>query len=136
MPLNEFYCHHSWGGFQRSYLQWRDLRPAGCRASQISGPAASHETGLASGANGNGPKSPRGSRLEDRTRRGDLENTAELSRIYSAIARRAWHSKARLRENAQWLVSDRSVCYLASGRPVVMEDTGLAGTIPIGDGML
>jgi hypothetical protein len=32
--------------------------------------------------------------------------------------------------------SDRSVCYLASGRPVVIEDTKLASTIPVGDGLL
>jgi hypothetical protein len=32
--------------------------------------------------------------------------------------------------------SDRSVCYLASGRPVIAEDTGLAGLYPIGDGLL
>jgi hypothetical protein len=33
-------------------------------------------------------------------------------------------------------VSDRSVCYLASGRPVVIEDTGIAATIPIGLGLV
>jgi hypothetical protein len=32
--------------------------------------------------------------------------------------------------------SDRSVCYLATGRPVVMLDTGLAGHLPLGDGLL
>jgi hypothetical protein len=32
--------------------------------------------------------------------------------------------------------SDRSVCYLASGRPVVMEDTGLADWLPVGQGVL
>jgi len=32
--------------------------------------------------------------------------------------------------------SDRSVCYLASGRPVVIEDTGLADWLPIGEGLL
>jgi hypothetical protein len=32
--------------------------------------------------------------------------------------------------------SDRSVCYLASGRPVVMEDTGLADWLPAGQGLL
>ncbi len=32
--------------------------------------------------------------------------------------------------------SDRSACYLASGRPVVAEDTGLAGLYPLGDGLL
>jgi hypothetical protein len=32
--------------------------------------------------------------------------------------------------------SDRSVCYLASGRPVVMADTGLADWVPVGEGLL
>jgi hypothetical protein len=34
-----------------------------------------------------------------------------------------------------WL-SDRSACYLASGRPVVAHDTGLAGVLPLGDGLM
>jgi hypothetical protein len=32
--------------------------------------------------------------------------------------------------------SDRSACYLASGRPVLAQDTGLEGVIPSGDGLL
>ena len=32
--------------------------------------------------------------------------------------------------------SDRSVCYLASGRPVAIEDTGLADWLPTGKGLL
>jgi hypothetical protein len=32
--------------------------------------------------------------------------------------------------------SDRSVCYLASGRPVLIEDTGLADWLPLGDGLI
>lgn len=32
--------------------------------------------------------------------------------------------------------SDRSVCYLASGRPVVIEDTGLTDWLPVGEGLL
>jgi len=32
--------------------------------------------------------------------------------------------------------SDRSACYLASGRPVIAQDTGLAGLYPLGDGLL
>jgi hypothetical protein len=32
--------------------------------------------------------------------------------------------------------SDRSVCYLASGRPVVAQDTGFAEHLPVGDGLL
>ena len=32
--------------------------------------------------------------------------------------------------------SCRSACYLASGRPVVVQDTGFGGTIPVGSGIL
>ena len=31
-------------------------------------------------------------------------------------------------------VSDRTVCYLASGRPVLIEDTGLGACLPLGEG--
>ena len=33
-------------------------------------------------------------------------------------------------------VSDRSICYLASGRPVLAQDTGLGGLLPTGEGLL
>jgi hypothetical protein len=32
--------------------------------------------------------------------------------------------------------SDRSACYLASGRPVVVQDTGFGEVIPVGEGLL
>ena len=32
--------------------------------------------------------------------------------------------------------SDRSACYLASGRPVVAQDTGIAAFVPVGEGLL
>ena len=32
--------------------------------------------------------------------------------------------------------SDRSVCYLASGRPVLIADTGLGDWLPLGEGLL
>jgi hypothetical protein len=32
--------------------------------------------------------------------------------------------------------SDRSICYLASGRPVLAQDTGLGDLLPVGDGLL
>lgn len=32
--------------------------------------------------------------------------------------------------------SDRSACYLASGRPVIVQDTGLDGLYPVGEGLL
>ena len=32
--------------------------------------------------------------------------------------------------------SERSICYLATGRPVLAQDTGLAGLYPVGEGLL
>jgi hypothetical protein len=32
--------------------------------------------------------------------------------------------------------SERSACYLAAGRPVVVQDTGFAGVLPVGEGIL
>jgi hypothetical protein len=32
--------------------------------------------------------------------------------------------------------SDRSACYLASGKPVLAQDTGFGGTLPVGEGLL
>jgi hypothetical protein len=40
-----------------------------------------------------------------------------------------------VRSRSGWF-SDRSICYLASGRPVVAQDTGLAGHYPTGEGLL
>ncbi len=34
-----------------------------------------------------------------------------------------------------WL-SDRTICYLASGRPAIVQDTGLTGLLPLGRGLL
>ena len=33
-------------------------------------------------------------------------------------------------------ISDRTICYLASGRPVVAQDTGITEVLPTGDGLL
>src|SRR5206468_3182598 len=40
-----------------------------------------------------------------------------------------------VRSRGGWF-SDRSVCYLASGRPVLAQDTGLAELYPIREGLL
>jgi len=39
-----------------------------------------------------------------------------------------------IRLRSGWF-SDRSACYLASGRPVVTQDTGFACTLPVGEGL-
>ncbi len=33
-------------------------------------------------------------------------------------------------------VSDRTVCYLAAGRPAIVQDTGIAAHLPVGEGLL
>jgi hypothetical protein len=40
-----------------------------------------------------------------------------------------------VQSNSGWF-SDRSACYLASGRPVLAQDTGLIGHLPLGQGLL
>lgn len=40
-----------------------------------------------------------------------------------------------VRSRSGWF-SDRSACYLASGRPVVAQDTGFGVALPVGDGLL
>lgn len=40
-----------------------------------------------------------------------------------------------VQSNSGWF-SDRSICYLASGRPVLAQDTGLRGRYPLGEGLL
>jgi hypothetical protein len=40
-----------------------------------------------------------------------------------------------VRSRCGWF-SDRSACYLASGRPVIAQDTGYAGNLPVGTGLL
>lgn len=40
-----------------------------------------------------------------------------------------------VRSRSGWF-SDRSACYLASGRPVVAQDTGFGRTLPVGEGLL
>lgn len=42
---------------------------------------------------------------------------------------------AYVKTNSGWF-SDRSVCYLAAGRPVIMQDTGFSTWLPTGEGVL
>jgi hypothetical protein len=44
-------------------------------------------------------------------------------------------AKAQYTELGTGWFSDRSVCYLAAGRPVITEDTGFARNLPCGDGL-
>jgi hypothetical protein len=68
-----------------------------------------------------------------------------LSRVGSvgAYKRYIWASRAEFacvkpvyRELRTGWFSDRSVAYLSSGRPVIIEDTGFSDVLPVGEGIL
>ncbi|HKP53134.1 MAG TPA: glycosyltransferase family 1 protein [Chloroflexia bacterium] len=64
--------------------------------------------------------------------------TPELYRDFIQRGSRAEFGVAKhgyVRMKGGWF-SDRSACYLASGRPVLIEDTGLADWLPLGEGIL
>ena len=52
---------------------------------------------------------------------GDLKLLGKAARLYAA-GRTGWFS-------------DRSACYLAAGRPVIMQDTGIGRYLPTGTGV-
>src|SRR5215210_1695158 len=59
---------------------------------------------------------------------------------YGSFVRGSWAeigvAKSGYVASACGWFSDRSVCYLASGRPVLAQDTGFAADLPTGDGLL
>jgi hypothetical protein len=57
-------------------------------------------------------------------------NFVQGSLLELGIAKRGY-----VTSNSGWF-SDRSVCYLASGRPVVAQDTGFSAWLPTGEGLL
>jgi glycosyltransferase involved in cell wall biosynthesis len=64
---------------------------------------------------------------------GDLDKY----RAYISSSRAEWTVAKNLYVRGQtgWF-SERSACYLATGKPVVTQDTGLAGVIPTGEGLV
>ncbi len=40
-----------------------------------------------------------------------------------------------MKSHSGWF-SDRSVCYLAAGRPVILQDTGFSHWLPTGEGLM
>jgi hypothetical protein len=60
----------------------------------------------------------------------DYESFIRSSRAEFGIAKHGY-----VKSRGGWF-SDRTVCYLASGRPVLLQDTGLSGCLPIGAGIL
>jgi hypothetical protein len=68
-----------------------------------------------------------------------LELSMDFLRYQSYITRSAGEfSVAKdqvVRPRTGWF-SDRSVCYLAAGRPVIVQDTGIGRVVPTGEGLL
>jgi hypothetical protein len=54
----------------------------------------------------------------------------ESSRAEWSVAKNAY-----VQARSGWF-SERSACYLAAGRPVVVQDTGFSATLPVGEGVL
>jgi hypothetical protein len=65
-----------------------------------------------------------------------VAGTAETFRAYVQASRGEFScaKPAYVRTRPGW-ISDRTVCYLASGRPCVVEDTGLASHLPASPGL-
>lgn len=55
--------------------------------------------------------------------------------VQSSLAEFMVAKNMYVRANSGWF-SDRSICFLASGRPVLAQDTGLAGLYPLGEGLI
>jgi hypothetical protein len=68
-----------------------------------------------------------------------FEAVGDLDRYrgYIATSKGEWTVAKNLYVRGQvgWF-SERSACYLAAGKPVVTQDTGLEGALPTGDGLL
>ena len=60
----------------------------------------------------------------------DYQRFIQDSRAEFSVAKHGYVSS-----RSGWF-SDRSVCYLASGRPVLVQDTGLSDCLPVGSGIL
>jgi hypothetical protein len=67
----------------------------------------------------------------------EVSSTPEAYRSYLQASRGELTcvKPAYVRQQTAW-ISDRSLCYLASGKPVVMQDTGRSSFLPTGEGLL
>ena len=61
----------------------------------------------------------------------------ESYRRYIQTSRGEWSvaKNAYVRGRSGWF-SERSACYLAAGRPVILQDTGFSAVLPVGEGIL
>ena len=58
-------------------------------------------------------------------------------RAYIESSKAEWSvaKNAYVQGRSGWF-SERSACYLAAGRPVVVQDTGFSAALPVGEGLL
>ena len=70
----------------------------------------------------------------------DPDAVAATPDAYASFVRGSWAefglAKSGYATSRCGWFSDRSVCYLASGRPVLAQDTGFGADVPTGDGLL
>jgi glycosyltransferase involved in cell wall biosynthesis len=69
----------------------------------------------------------------------DPEALAETPEAYRAFVQGSWAEFGLAKSgyvvaDSGWF-SDRSACYLASGRPVIAQDTGFGRRLPVGEGL-
>ena len=86
---------------------------------------------------GRRPRRPRGQRLDGCRSRPSVAATPD---DYRRFVQGSWaeFGLAKLGyvvSDSGWF-SDRSACYLASGRPVIAQDTGFGRRLPVGEGLL
>jgi hypothetical protein len=67
---------------------------------------------------------------------GELATTTEFARYVAASGAEFSPAQDVYVSTASGWFSDRTVRYLASGRPAVVQDTGLEKSLPLGDGLL
>ena len=75
-------------------------------------------------------------RLGDGRRDGRLAHALGLPRLHPALEGRVRRRQAHLRRDASGWFSDRTECYLAAGRPALVQDTGWTAHLPAGEGLL
>jgi hypothetical protein len=95
------------------------------------------ELALGSGKNGHPPRdllTRKGWRV---VRPGDVCPDLDAFRTYTQTSKAEWGvaKNGYVRGQSGWF-SERSARYLASGRPVVVQDTGFSNVLPVGEGII
>ena len=118
------------------------LRPDAPTVRRLARPAGPARRAASAGARdrpgrGGRPARPARARLGAARPRRGRRTPGRLPALRSRLEGRSWGSPRAGYVDARcgWF-SDRSACYLASGRPVVAQDTGFGCALPAGEGLL